>query len=241
MKSPYWLIYILDPSRFLLARLTLRKRAKWHRADALRVSYCSEIGPHVEKAIEELCRNLKAPSAPVQPIIEVIDVDCDDDYAPQCVETPPLLTQTHTDETLTSPNILSSVSSLVLGDTLVVEQAVDNAEGIAALNIADIEPTFDFFAEDDSAASVEEVLGCLQLEELKAIARGLKVFKSGMTVWTSPNFPDIKLDIQQYCSERGSNDFSIELGIWAVYVRYDNAKRGVADALEPTRLPLPCS
>ncbi|KZO91796.1 hypothetical protein CALVIDRAFT_335321 [Calocera viscosa TUFC12733] len=43
------------PSRYLLVRLLLRKRGKWHRLDNLRVRYGHEVGDKLELAVSELC------------------------------------------------------------------------------------------------------------------------------------------------------------------------------------------
>lgn len=48
----------VDHSRYLLVRLVLRSRGKWHRLDDLKLKYTSEIGPDISATIDTLCQTI---------------------------------------------------------------------------------------------------------------------------------------------------------------------------------------
>jgi len=153
----------VDPARYLLIRLCLCKRGKWHTLGSLE-RYKFEIGgkQNISNAIDELCGI--APAAPEfvkkeEP--DVIDLTMDEDE----------------DAHDTVPHTSTSISPL--------KQEKDNA--VASLpnpnaNAELSEAAFSDFAIDDTKASVPELLTCLSMDELKLVGKQMKVTKTGQNV-----------------------------------------------------------
>jgi fanconi-associated nuclease 1 len=105
-----YLLKVPDRARFLLVRLILRKREKIHRLSKL--TFQSELGPHISDAIRELCRGQKVRTNLEER--EIIDLTGEDDDQLQEILTPlePDLTYFAEDETSMSLDELLQCLSL---------------------------------------------------------------------------------------------------------------------------------
>lgn len=145
-----YLMRITDTAQYLLVRLILRKPEKWYRSDALTEAYKEDI-PNLNLAINELCMKpmdntmTPCPSVKKQPEYIVI-YDSDDEGMYQ------------------SPRCKNfrEISEMRT-------KAVNETPKVAA------EPSPPDFAQDDTHASLSDILNCLITPELKALAKDLKV------------------------------------------------------------------
>jgi len=155
-----YIITCIDPARYLLIRLCLCKRGKWHTLSSLEERYKSEIGgkQHISEAIDELCGIISESFTPNKEETNVIDLTLDDDD----------------DHRETTPR-----ASQYASDT--VEQIGENiVDSTSTMDLSEDKLTI--FATDDATASVPELLACLPNDDLKAIGKQLKVTINGQNV-----------------------------------------------------------
>lgn len=136
-----------DNARYLLIRLCLRKIEKWHRLSTLR--YEQELGSGIPAAIQELCRDTppELPSTEEQrPVVKEEEQPVVKEEEREII-----------DLTLDSPSHsqLAQLSRL-------------SASAIS-------EPDYSYFADDDSQATLQELIDCLTLDELRGIAKQMKL------------------------------------------------------------------
>ncbi len=150
----------VDPARYLLIRLCLRKPGKWHRLSSLR--YQHELGEKITAALEMLCVSSKSYSTEQHAIKqeerEIIDLTLDEMQLQDTTKPPltPLLEQPKTEAGPSSIKI-EDISEQPYGD-------------------------LSFFAQDHSHAELPELLECLSLEELKQLAKDMKIRTPYMNV-----------------------------------------------------------
>ncbi|EJU00598.1 hypothetical protein DACRYDRAFT_108664 [Dacryopinax primogenitus] len=153
-------------SRYLLIRLLLRKRGKWHRVDDLRARYSHEFGDKLEDAISELCDG--------------------------CVRMSPT---SETSEKKKSPSNLDAELRKALAASLLSFEAEEKARqvcplkeemesdkilsdhSLSMLKCTEVEKheAVLFFAFHCEAASLDELLETLSLDELRDLARQMKI------------------------------------------------------------------
>ncbi|KAH9001406.1 hypothetical protein EDB92DRAFT_1964438 [Lactarius akahatsu] len=142
-------------ARYLLIRLCLRKPGKWHRLSTLR--YQHELGDDIKVALHTLCAaaNQRPTEEPVikQEEREVIDLTFDDTPLQDAVGHPAVLPQYH--------NAEAGPSSIKIEDTS--QQPCEELS---------------FFAQDHSHAELLELLECLTLDELRQLAKDMKIKKT---------------------------------------------------------------
>ena len=157
---------LVDPAKYLLIRLCLRKPGKWHRLSSLR--YQQELGENIAMALEMLCISSKPYTveehAVKQEEREIIDLTLDDVQMQDAMKPPP---------------------------TPFWEQPEGEA-GPSSIKIEDIseQPCGDlsFFAQDHNHAGLHELLECLSLEELRQLAKDMKIRKPCMNVSYLPTW-----------------------------------------------------
>ena len=150
-----YIIVLIDSARYLLIRLCLCKRGKWHTLSSLEERYKSEIGgkQHISDAIDELCGvNREASLQVKREDPNVIDLTLDED-------------DHHHGIKLGAP-----------------QDKVDQKGGNTVDSTSSIDENSIVFATDDSTASLPELLACLPNDELKAIGKQLKVARTGQNV-----------------------------------------------------------
>ncbi|KAH9060002.1 VRR-NUC domain-containing protein [Lactarius vividus] len=144
-------------ARYLLIRLCLRKPGKWHRHSTLR--YQHELGDDIKVALHTLCAaaNQRPAEEPVvkQEEREVIDLTFNDTPLQDAVGHPAALPQYH--------NAEAGPSSIKIEDTS--QQPCEE---------------FSFFAQDHSHAELPELLECLTLDELRQLAKDMKIKKTSL-------------------------------------------------------------
>ena len=177
----------IDHARYLLVRLCLRKTDKWHRLSALR--YEGELGDNIRQAIAELCGKA-VPPEPQGPA----NAAANGQPSGSGMKTEPLhLTQ----ELLPFSGVKAEPASMPDAPGLTakadgperndVRMEADDAEqpgpasqvASVAAHEATVPPKDEkahiVFAEDESGASLRDLLECLTVEELKAVAKQFKV------------------------------------------------------------------
>lgn len=173
----------IDHARYLLVRLCLRKTDKWHRLSALK--YEGELGDNIRQAIAELCGKIGPPASdkPAPPA----NVATSGEPSGSSVKTEPLhLTQdllpfaevkVEPQETIISdaPGPTPKANGPEIPDlTMDAEDAEQPRPAPQAAAPAAQENTA-VFAEDESGASLRDLLECLTVEELKGVAKQFKV------------------------------------------------------------------
>ena len=167
--SPPLCVHV-DAAKYLLIRLCLRKSGKWHRFDSLK--YQHELGEEIATALETLCvypRQCLAEEGPIkQEEREIIDLTLDE------IET-------------IKPSFPPS------------EQSTAEA-GPSTIKIEDLslseQPCGDlsFFAQDHTHAELSELLECLSLEELRRLAKDMKVRGFSLNV-SNLSIPVLKFSV----------------------------------------------
>jgi Fanconi-associated nuclease 1 len=144
----------IDAAKYLLIRLCLRKSGKWHRLNSLK--YQHELGEEIATALETLCiypKQCLAEGHPIKQIKqeerEIIDLTLDeiDTSEPSF----PLSEQSMAE---------AGPSSIKLEDLSLSEQPCGDLS---------------FFAQDHTHAELSELLECLSLEELRRMAKDMKI------------------------------------------------------------------
>ncbi|KAI9460027.1 VRR-NUC domain-containing protein [Russula earlei] len=142
-------------AKYLLIRLCLRKPGKWHRLSSLK--YQHELGENITTAIQLLCVCPKQcfPEKHVlkQEKPEIIDLTLDE---MEITKPPPALFSER-------PKTESGPSSVKI-------------EGISEHPCGDLS----FFAQDESNAELHELLDCLSMDELKQLAKDMKIGKASL-------------------------------------------------------------
>ncbi|EMD38241.1 hypothetical protein CERSUDRAFT_93772 [Gelatoporia subvermispora B] len=151
---------------YLLIRLCLRKSNKWHRLGNL--NYQRELGDGIVDAIQELCRIFPVPLSTGLPEIEQHqDVKHENITNERSVkvEEREIIDLTSDDKDCKP----ETDSSDPLSSTPSQHQALDKSAHEWSRS----------FADDETSASLEELLDCLKLEELKTLTKDLKLKPSG--------------------------------------------------------------
>ncbi|KAG9128348.1 hypothetical protein FRC07_000461 [Ceratobasidium sp. 392] len=152
--------------QFLIARLVQRKRGKWHRIDHLLSSYQHDLVKYLQipevdtprklaETLVGLCTNWRTQDGPVlatSDVKDVIDLTLDSDDEDE--DTAPKAKSVVTDK---PPTLVSS--------------------GVSSSS----EPIICSFAEDTNSATPAQLLECLTLDELKLMAKRLKVARTKQT------------------------------------------------------------
>ncbi|KAI9466069.1 VRR-NUC domain-containing protein [Lactarius psammicola] len=148
------------PARYLFIRLCLRKPGKWHRLSTLR--YQHELGENIKVALDTLCAAANQhPSK--EPVIkheerEIIDLTLDDIQSQDAMGHPAALPPYH--------NAEAGPSSIKIEDIKIEDALQQSCEDLS------------FFARDHSHAELTELLECLTLDELKQLAKDMKIKKT---------------------------------------------------------------
>jgi fanconi-associated nuclease 1 len=147
----------VDPAKYLLIRLCLRKPGKWHRLSSL--NYQHELGKKFTTALEILCASPKHNvNAIKQEEQEIVDLTLD---------------EMQLGDTTTVPSVSVWQQNYVV-------------EGPSSMKVEDTfeQPCGDlsFFAQDHTYAELPELLECLSLEELRQLEKDLKIKKASRNV-----------------------------------------------------------
>ncbi len=148
----------IDAAKYLLIRLCLRKSGKWHRLNSLK--YQHELGEEIATALETLCVYLRQYSTDERPIKqeerEIIDLTLDE--------------------------IDTMKPSFPLSEQLMAEAGPSSIK-IEDLSLSE-QPCGDlsFFAQDYTHAELSELLECLTLEELRRVAKDMKIRSVSLNV-----------------------------------------------------------
>jgi len=197
----------VDPAKYLLTRLCLRKPGKWHRLSLLR--YQHELGENIMAILEMLCVSSKPNTtehhAIKQEEQEIIDLtlhemDLQDAMKPLPA---PLLEQ---------PKAEAGPSSIKIED--ISEQSCGDLS---------------FFAQDHTYAGLPELLNCLSLEELRQLAKDMKIRKPCANVSSLPILVPmfvINIDICTASSARGRADQMCILAIHFTVLLCSNESKG---------------
>jgi hypothetical protein len=182
----------VDPAKYLLIRLCLRKPGKWHRLSSLR--YQHELGEDITTVVERLCVSSKPYTieehAIKQEEREIIDLTLD---GMQLQDLPPA-------PLLGQPKAEAGPSSIKIED--ISEQPCEDLS---------------FFAQDHTHAGLHELLECLSLEELKQLAKDMRIRKPSMNVSYLPTWVlmfDTNKDTCTEGSARGPTDQTCILPIY---------------------------
>jgi fanconi-associated nuclease 1 len=148
-----------DSAKYLLIRLCLRKPGKWHRLNSLK--YQQELGEDITTVLEMLCVYPKQCSAEElsvkQEEREIIDLTLDEMDLQSTMKSPaPLWEQ---------PKAEAGPSSIQIED--ISEQPCGDLS---------------FFAQDHTQAELQELLECLTLEELRQLAKDMKIRSTSLNV-----------------------------------------------------------
>ncbi|KAI0053972.1 hypothetical protein FA95DRAFT_1551753 [Auriscalpium vulgare] len=141
-------------AKYLLIRLCLRKSGKWLRFSSLK--YQSEIGATLEEALQALSANSNPEVKQEEPEVVDLTFDDDDEYSSVAPPRHPVKK-----EEISEPQ--AGPSSMKLEDHALADQCGD----------------LSFFVHDHVHASMPELLGCLRTDELKSLARDMKVNTTG--------------------------------------------------------------
>jgi len=165
----------VDPARYLLVRLTLRKSTKWHRSDTLRDDYSDDID-NLDEAIEELCKPIDIASPTChfpakqemdfKPSVKLEDVKVED--------TTPLIFKEEEREYIMVDSDDEGEAKPVASSCLVKKEELKPDTGLCnPLKIGQL-------AQDDEYMNIEEFCETLRNPELKTLAKTLKI-ASGKT------------------------------------------------------------
>jgi Fanconi-associated nuclease 1 len=157
----------IDAAKYLLIRLCLRKSAKWHRLNSLK--YQHELGEEIATTLETLCVCPRQRSTDERPIKqeerEIIDLTLDE------IDTMKPLSEQLMAE--------AGPSSIKIEDLSLSEQPCGDLS---------------FFAQDHTHAELSELLECLTLEELRRVAKDMKIRSVSLNV-SKPSIPVLKFSV----------------------------------------------
>lgn len=149
----------VDPAKYLLIRLCLRKPGKWHRLNSLR--YQQELGENVRTALETLCVSSKPDiieeHAIKQEEREIIDLTLGEMQLQDATKPPAPYWEQPKAEAGPSSIKVEDISEPPCGD-------------------------LSFFAQDHTHAGLHELFECLSLEELRLLAKDMKIRKPCLNV-----------------------------------------------------------
>ena len=204
----------IDAAKYLLIRLCLRKSGKWHRLNSLK--YQHELGEDIATALETLCI-----------------------YPKQCLtEGHPIKQEEREIIDLTLDEIDTTEPSLPLSDQSMAEA------GPSSIRLEDVslseQPCGDlsFFAQDHTHAELSELLECLSLEELRRVAKDMKIrcFSLNVSDLSIPVLKTSVLLVQRAAIE----DMLIKKASSQSILSYDSVHNGFKESLRPvTRKSLP--
>ena len=148
----------IDAAKYLLIRLCLRKSGKWHRLNSLR--YQHELGEEIATALETLCvypRQYLTEEHPIkQEEREIIDLTLDEI------------------DTIKPSSPLPELSAAEAGPSSIKIEDLF----LSKLPCGDLS----FFAQDHTHAELSELLECLSLEELRRLAKVMKIRSLSLNV-----------------------------------------------------------
>ena len=177
-----------DHARYLLVRLCLRKTDKWHRLNTLK--YEGELGDNIRQAIAELCGKVVTPerdnaanaaasgqegSTKTEPLHLSQDIL---PFAKVKEEPHDASIPDEPEQTATSsrPELIDHAMHADNAEQPgPVQQGAGTAPQREAIATRLEEKAHMVFAEDESSASLRDLLECLTVEELKAVAKQFKV------------------------------------------------------------------
>lgn len=149
----------VDPAKYLFIRLCLRKPGKWHRLSSLR--YQNELGEEITTALGTLCVYPRQDStekrAVKQEEREIIDLTLDEMELETTTKPPAPLWEQPKAEVGPSSIKMEDISEQPCGD-------------------------LSFFAQDHTHAELPELLECLSLEELRQLAKDMKIRSTSLNV-----------------------------------------------------------
>jgi hypothetical protein len=196
-------LVLTDNARYLLIRLLLRL-PRLHRLDQLTTSYAAEIGDGISDAMDELCTpfgntnndeassssNFKVPAIPPsknEP--DVIDLTEDEEKADPHLARALRESLKGSNTTNTPSSTLSSSSSATASSLRKGKGKAEpppakplSAEILAALSLESKELVLTEFCSPADRVREDELLRCLRLDELKEVAKAMKVWRNGQTV-----------------------------------------------------------
>lgn len=155
----------IDPAKYLLTRLCLRKPGKWHRLSSLQ--YQHELGENITAILEMLCVSSNPNTTEHHAIKqeqEIIDLTLHEMDLQDSMKSPPA-------SLLEQPKVEAGPSSVKIED--IYDQPCEDLS---------------FFARDHTYAGLPELLNCLSLEELRQLAKDMKIRKPFVNVSSLPHF-----------------------------------------------------
>lgn len=165
-----------DAAKFLLVRLCLRKADKWFRLNDLKAKYFRELGENILKAIEELVGNQEP---------EYIVVSDDEETPAEAkvkLEGSHVKLETKVEEVAVSIAFDAGGSSIKLEPPQAGPSTRPNDSDRVLL------------VDGDDSISDRELLECLNVDELRDLAKSMKVkFKKDNVSWNSIRPHKLKL------------------------------------------------
>ena len=210
--SPPLCVHI-DAAKYLLIRLCLRKSGKWHRLDSLK--YQHELGEEIATALETLCvyprQCLTEERNIKQEEREIIDLTLDE------IDTmkPPFPPSEQ-------PMAEAGPSSIKIEDLSLSEQPCGDLS---------------FFVQDHTHAYLSELLECLSLEELRRLAKDMKIRSFSLNV-SNLSIPVLKcsvLLVQRVAIE----NMLIKQASSQSILPFLSVHKGSKSSPRPARKPLP--
>jgi Fanconi-associated nuclease 1 len=182
----------LDAAKYLLIRLCLRKPGKWHRLSSLR--YQHELGEEITTVLEMLCvhprQDFTTEHAIKQEEREIIDLTLDEVELPITMQpSAPLREQ---------PKAEAGPSSIKIED--------NSEQSCGGLS---------FFAQNHTYAELPELLECLSLEELRQLAKDMKIRNTNLNV-SYLSMLVLKLSVL-LCAAGSNRRRADQTGILAIY------------------------
>jgi hypothetical protein len=168
--SPPLCVHV-DAAKYLLIRLCLRKSGKWHRLNSLK--YQHELGEEIAPALKTLCVHPRQYSTEERPIKqeerEIIDLTLDDEIDTIKPSSP------FTEQSIAE----AGPSSIKIEDLSLSEKPCGDLS---------------FFAQDHTHAELSELLECLSLEELRLLAKDMKIRSFSLNV-SKLSIPVLKFSV----------------------------------------------
>jgi len=184
----------VDPAKYLLTRLCLRKPGKWHRLSSLR--YQHELGENIMAILEMLCvsskPNITEHHAIKQEEQEIIDLTLHEMDLQDAMKPLPA--------PLEQPKAEAGPSSIKIED--ISEQSCGDLS---------------FFAQDHTYAELPELLNCLSLEELRQLAKDMKIRKPCVNVSNPPHSSANVCHQQKYFTASSARGCADQMCIIAIY------------------------
>ena len=147
-----------DDARYLLVRLALRKPGQWFRLDDITKRYGDHFQGNALDAVRELCQTRGPPKFKHGKPIEIIDLTVDDADVKEEVD-----------------------ENTTLAESYKPKSNIRDADGIDPANL-----DLSVFAVDQEQMSLFDLMSRLNLDELRALAKDVKVSQSGLKVRLLP-------------------------------------------------------